>query len=338
VAQRYADLPAGADELTLDPEMLRHIGDGVPDTVGEVASWSLFLQLSGGDEPVAVLNRCFGGLTQQFSRFAHCFDDAAGLGKELRRMLDAARPEGAVFAELKGGYDATNLNLHPIVTDYELVCQGELSFRPADEQIPVDDLYVVDDRAGDRLRLYSRRLGCEVVPVYLGFLAPMMLPEIQQVLLTFGVGGMAEPDLWAGVAAARPTGAPVVVLPRIRHGALVLQRRTWRISREAVPERTDDPAANFLAWARLRDRHGIPRRVFASGKRADAPGRRVKPSFVDFEQHLSVALLGDLAGDTDTVVLTEMLPDRDRLWLCGDSGTHVTELVVQLSATRMAAS
>ena len=165
-----------------------------------------------------MLHRAYAGLTLLFSRFAHCFpgEQGARLIEGLQRTLDEVRPEGAVFAELRGGYDATNLNLHPAVTPYQLVCPGETSSRPAAEQLPLEDLEIVDDVVADRLLLRSRRLRSEVIPVYLGFLLPMALPEVQQILLNFSYTGMANLDLWTGTSAPR-AGEGIARYPRIRY-------------------------------------------------------------------------------------------------------------------------
>lgn len=76
------------------------------------------------------------------------------------------------------------------------------------------------------------RLGVEVIPVYLGFLLPMALPEVQQVLLNFSYTTMVQLDLWEG------TGIPEGdsgVLPRVRLGNVVLQRKTWRFAAGQLP-------------------------------------------------------------------------------------------------------
>src|SRR5205823_1807434 len=80
-----------------------------------------------------------------------------GLTAGLRRYLAGIQPAGSVFAELTGGYDTTNLNLHPQVTPYELVCPGDVSSRPAGEQIPVSDLIIVDDEESGRPALRPAR-------------------------------------------------------------------------------------------------------------------------------------------------------------------------------------
>jgi Lantibiotic dehydratase, N terminus len=314
-------------ELVLDDAFVDTVADLLPAPTGSLQPLSFFLQLARqeGGEPLPVVNRVYSGLTLLFSRFAHLFDD--GLTADLRASLDAVVPDGAVFAELKGGYDTTNLNLHPVVTPYEIVCPGETSRRPAAEQITIDDLVVEHDAAADRLLLRSRRLGVEVIPVYLGFLLPMALPEVQQVLLTFSYTSMAQLDLWAGTAAG---GGEDVVLPRVRLGNVVLQRRTWRIAPASLPERPAGVGDEqwYLEWRRWKREHGLPRHVFAS------LGGEHKPQYVDFDSFLSVQLLDTAARGTEsTVVLTEMLPGPDELWLRDGDRRYVTELTVELDGT-----
>ncbi|MFF0369971.1 lantibiotic dehydratase [Micromonospora sp. NPDC005087] len=351
----YDRLPAGAEELALDDAFMTDVAAMVPQTLGTLDPRSFFLQLAdqGGRHRV-VVNRVYSGMTLLFSRFAHLFaeQDLAGA---LRAELVRLQPPGAVLAELKGGYDATNLNLHPVVTPYELVCPGEISHRPAAEQIDMDDLSVEHDPVADRLLLRSRRLDAEVIPVYLGFLLPMALPEVQQVLLTFAYLGMAQPDLWAGTTVPLP-GRGIAGYPRIVHGDLVLQRRMWKLHPDHLPPRTagQSDAEWFLGWQRWRRDNGLPRRVFATpeGTRLapaagdDAAGPAAqggarpdhKPLYVDFDSHFSLHLLDATARAAGSrLVLTEMLPGRDEQVLRDGTGTYVTELTVELNGVRVGA-
>ncbi|WP_157739812.1 lantibiotic dehydratase [Micromonospora narathiwatensis] len=357
VARRMRDaydrLPAGAEELRLDDAFMSDVAAMVPETLGTLDPRSFFLQLADqGDRHRVVVNRVYSGMTLLFSRFAHLFADQ-DLAGTLRAELARLQPPGAVLAELKGGYDATNLNLHPAVTAYELVCPGEISFRPAGEQIHMDDLSVEHDPVADRLLLRSRRLGAEVIPVYLGFLLPMALPEVQQVLLTFAYLGMAQPDLWAGTSVPLP-GRGMAGYPRIVYGDMVLQRRMWKLHPDHLPpartpEQSD--ADWFLSWQRWRRDNGLPRRVFATpeggritptaGEDAGRPGAQPgprpdhKPLYVDFESHFCLQLLEATGrGGGSRLVLTEMLPDRHEQVLRGPGGTHVTELTVELNGVR----
>ncbi|WP_408668578.1 lantibiotic dehydratase [Jatrophihabitans sp.] len=336
LAQRYTELTsraepaegAGAD-LELGDDFIAAVSQQLPAGLGALQPTSFFLQVAddGANEPLVVVNRVYTGLTLLFSRFAHLF--GAELPAELRGALDAVTPEGAVFAELKGGADATNLNLHPIVTPYEIVSPGEVSFRPAAEQIPVEDLIVEHDPVADRLLLRSRRLGVEVIPAYLGFLLPMALPEVQQVLLNFSYASLASLDLWAGVDL--PTDR-IIELPRIRLGNVVAQRRTWRIPPAELPADVDGRGEHewYLAWRRWQRAAGLPRRVFAS------LGGEHKPLYVDFDSYFSVQLLHTATrGATATAVLTEMLPGPEELWLRNGEDRYVTELTVEFNGMRM---
>ncbi|KUJ37200.1 hypothetical protein ACZ90_69735 [Streptomyces albus subsp. albus] len=354
IARRHAERTGSDQDLVLDEEFLAAVEEELPPP-GGIQPLSFFLQLAddGRSDPTLVVNRVYSGLTLLFSRFAHCFDET--LTESLRGALDAVVPPDAVFAELKGGYDTTNLNLHPAVTRYEIVCPGETSFRPAEEQIPVEDLVIEHDPEADRLRLCSRRLGVEVIPVYLGFLLPMALPEVQQVLLNFSCTSMAPLDLWEGTGllpdntdSADNTdntgdtghtdgveggsdGSGVTFLPRIRVGEVVVQRASWHAPADRlppqVPGRTE--AELFTAWRAWQRAAGLPRHVFAS------LGGEHKPQYVDFDAYLSVQLLETaVRRSASAVVFTEMLPGPGQLWLRDGWHRYVTELTVELDGIR----
>lgn len=338
VGEAQAALPADAAELVLDDSWIAELQPFVPASAGELRSDSFFAQLaSDNGEPLLVLNRTYMGLTTMFSRFAHFLNDDQPLVDTLSATLDALLPADAVFAEIKGGYDTTNLNLHPRVTPYEIVCPGEVTLRPADEQIHLDDLYIVDDLAANRLRLFSRHLGREVVPVYLGFLMPLVLPEIQQVLLNFSPDSMSRLNLWAGVPAPEAVDG-VAFYPRVRYNQLVLHRAAWRLAPDALPQRDPqecDPDY-MLRIERWRRAHHIPERVFATpegegGANVYAP---YKPFYVDFTSYFSVQLLDTtVRGASQRLVLSEMLPGRDELWLRHQGQDYVSEFVLELQQT-----
>ncbi|WP_432837577.1 lantibiotic dehydratase [Dactylosporangium sp. CA-092794] len=350
VNEAYRALPAGAEELVLDDDFVDRVAERVPGTLGPVEAHGFFVQVARRPTPLAVVNRGFTGPALMLSRFEDCLTGAgAGL---LEHALTAAQPDGVVLAELKGGYEASNLNLHPAVTPYELVCPGDISTRPAAQQIPIDDLVLHDDPDQDRLVLRSARLGVEVVPVYLGFLLPLALPEVQQVLLTFSPTGLAAMDLWAGTDVPLP-GEGIVAYPRIRYRDAVLQRRMWKAHPACLPAPAGDAdgSAVVLEWARWRRQHGLPRRVFAT---LDGAGGRVvkaaaetaggpgiganKPLYVDFDSYFSVNLLASVARAAGRrLVFTEMLPDHHEQALTENGSAHVSELILAFNAAHDAA-
>ncbi len=301
---------------------------------------SHFLQwVRRADDPLLVLNNAYGGLGYPFTRFTHCLRDEDGgeVAEALRAHLRANRPEGAVFAEVTAGAATTNLNLHDRLTDYEIVCPGETGTAEPDARLDLDDLYVVHDETDDRLVLRSRRLDREVVPLYLGYLVSVALPEIPRTLLLLSPAFQAQLDPWRGVPEG-PAVDGVTTRPRLRYGALVLQRRSWTAAAGSLPRREagGDEAEWYLAWLRLRARHGLPAQVFARIRQDAAAGApdRDKPQYVDFDSPLSLlALDAALAERPGRVVFEEMLPAGHELAARSGAGDHVSELVVELLPT-----
>ncbi|MFJ4007444.1 lantibiotic dehydratase [Streptomyces sp. NPDC090023] len=341
--ERWAELPDDTDEFVLDDATVDEMADALGTAAPVFRPQSHFLQLARRDDgPLAVLNNSYGGLCFPFTRFTHCFDGSDGLTGALREGLRSVPPPGAVLAEVTAGAATTNLNLHGRLTDYEIVCPGETSTAPEEARLHLDDLYAVHDETEDRLLLRSRRLDREVVPVYLGYLVPMVLPEIPRTLLLFSPTSRSVPDVWRGV----PTGEAedgVTRRPRVRHHALVLQRRSWTAADGHLPLRAPGTADAdwYLGWHRWRVRHGLPARVFATVHEETADGQGAawfggsKPQYVDFESPLSLtALEGLLAGKRARTVFEEMLPAEDELHVTSPRGRHVAELAVELLPAR----
>ncbi|MFC9328562.1 lantibiotic dehydratase [Kitasatospora sp. NPDC057015] len=350
--------PPGAEELELDAAAVRAVAAELAPLPRGFEPYSHFLQLARRDtDPLLVLNNSYGGLCFPFTRFTHCFDQdgdggpdhpdgaagavraaaATGLSGGLRETLRGLLPPGAVFAEVTAGAATTNLNLHARLTDYEIVCPGETSTAPESARISLDDLSVEHDPVADRLLLRSRRLGREVVPLYLGYLVPMVLPEIPRTLLLLSPTSRVTPEVWRGVPAGPATDG-VSHRPRLRHGSLVLHRRSWTAEPGALPE--PRPGAGeperYLDWQRWRRRHALPEQVFARVHARPADGAAggwqgsSKPQYVDFAGPLSLmALDGLLAAGAGRVVFEEMLPGEDALHVRSPQGRHVAELAVE---------
>lgn len=334
------EVSADAEEVTLDEETVDAVAAHLAPVAPAFAPQSHFVQLADrpGD-PVAVLNQSYGGLFFPFSRFTHCFDARAddlepdGLAQQLLRQTGEIEPDGAVLAEITGGAAVTNLNLHARLTRFQIVCPGETSSVPAENQLHLDDLYLRHDEDQDRLVLRSRRLDREVVPVYLGYLVPLALPEIPRTLLLLSPSSLAPVNLWGGVPESEPRDG-VTYRPRVRHRNLVLSRRAWSADGELLPrlspQTTDEDW--FLAWQRWRATHGVPVRTFATVVETAGDGRTRsgKPQYVDFASYLSLyALDGLLQSPGARVVFREMLPDENTLHVRSSRGEHVAELAVE---------
>ncbi|SDO51361.1 lantibiotic dehydratase [Actinacidiphila guanduensis] len=343
--ERWAAHPEGAAEFHVTEQDVAAVRAELAPLGEPFAPHSHFVQLADRPaDPLVVLNNSYGGLCFPFTRFTHCFDadaEAAGhepLTAELRPWLRARQPPGAVFAEVTAGAATTNLNLHGRLTDHEIVCPGETSTAPDGARIDLDDLYAEHDEATDRLVLRSRRLGREVVPLYLGYLVPMVLPEVPRTLLLFSPTSRARPDVWRGVPEG-PERDGVTARPRVRYRSLVLHRRRWTAAPGALPVRAPGTgeAAGYLAWQRWRRTHGLPARVFATVRAEEgtgpgaAFGGGAKPAYVDFDSPLSLAALeGLLAGGPARTVFEEMLPEADELHASSPRGRHVAELALEI--------
>jgi hypothetical protein len=333
--EAWAALPDGATELVLGEEFLAAVAKELAPAAPAFAPAGHFVQLArtpGG--PLAVLNQSFGALSFPFSRFTHCFAES-GLAAELRAENRTRQPDGAVFAEVVGGVLTTNLNLHDRLTDYQLVCPGETGSVPADEQIALADLYLEHDETDDRVVLRSRRLGREVIPVYLGYLLPMVLPAILRILLLFSPSSMATPRPWDGVPAREPVDG-VTSRPRIRFANVVLQRRSWTVEADRLPARQpeDTDAAWFLCWRSWQRAHGLPEQVFArysGGTDPKQPAwRESKPNYVDFGSFHSLVVFDHQARSVGgRIRMEEMLPTEDQLYVTSDQGRHVAEMTVE---------
>jgi len=347
---RYA-AHEGPGDMVLDDDFIDQVAAELPvlgDPLDPRAYFGQVGEIDGRQR--CVLNRTYTGLSLLFSRFHHCFteDGQAPLVDALRDHLESIVPEGAVFAEITGGYDTSNLNLHDAVTPYEIVCPGEVSFRDTEAQLPVEDLSIVRDDPSGRLILRSRRLNAEVIPVYLGFLMPMALPEMQRLLLSFSLSRIASLDLWTGTD--EPLGGGEIGgHPRVRLGDLVLVRQVWKTDPASLPEGLlgADGAERLLGWRRWARKHGLPRYVFVTPDAAggddpegdDTAMRFGKPQFVDFDDHFCLDILDHLAQRANRrLVFTEMLPAPEGLPARNTDGErHVSEITFEFNAPRVTA-
>ncbi|MFI9582712.1 lantibiotic dehydratase [Streptomyces sp. NPDC052236] len=329
-----AAAPDGSGEIVIDDGFLGSVADELDPVAPGFAPMSHHVQLAGGSaEPLVVLNRSYGGLSFPFSRFTHCFD---GIEELLLRSAAGIQPEGAVFAEVTGGPVTSNLNLHGRLTEYEIVCPGETGTLPDEFGLHLDDLYIEHDEAQDRLVLRSVRLGREVIPVYLGYLVPLALPELPRTLLLLSPTSMAPLNVWGGVPESEPVDG-VTGRPRVRHGSVVLSRRSWSAPASVLPLHAPGVPDEdwFLGWHRFRRAHRLPDRVFVTVSDSGARGATgAKPQYLDFDSTLSLGAFEAMLKSSEArAVFREMLPDEDGLHAVSGRGRHVAELAVETAVS-----
>ncbi|MEV0327373.1 lantibiotic dehydratase [Micromonospora echinospora] len=145
----------------------------------------------------------------------------------------------------------------------------------------------------------------------------------------------SPPLYWQGVRTRNPfaafsfpqrvDGVPLPLgdrpyLPRLVRGRVVLQRAMWGLPATEFHGR--DWYAGFTAVQRLRARHRLPRHVYVTFP------QETKPVYCDLDSPLLVRQVSRLARAAagGRVVLSEMLPAPDRLWLTGSRGKVTAEL------------
>jgi hypothetical protein len=315
---------------------------------GSFLSNSFFLQINRyGSDFDLVLNKVYSGLGQMFSRFSSLLSNSsdASLVQSLREMLRSLQPEGALFAEIRGGVN-TNLNLHPALCEYEIAFPGESREVTGQSRITLDDLSIEHNQAQDRLILFSHRLHCEIIPVYHGFLVPGALPTVQQVLLNFSPIYLGNNSL-ASLCGLTSRDTPLV-LPRIALGNLILERKAWcfRPNDLPAPGKEQSDFDYLSAVYRWRLQHGIPDRVFVRVQSAESTSDRSeqtedndlkfsrKPAYLDFSSLFSVQEFQHAItkmSASQVLVVTEMLPCPKDASNCNTPNQFVGELVLDLN-------
>jgi hypothetical protein len=119
-----------------------------------------------------------------------------------------------------------------------------------------------------------------------------------------------------------PSVSTGVHTPRLRVGNAVFQRERWEVRcGDLLPGRYRGTSFELMRdYSRSSRRLGLPRRVFAR-----LP-REVKPVLVDRMNYFLLELLVHLAQPDETLVLTEMLPGPDELWLRDGGESFTSEL------------
>ncbi|MFJ5228281.1 lantibiotic dehydratase [Kitasatospora sp. NPDC088391] len=342
----FAGIEETDGELVLPAGAVRALADRLPDwTAARPLGYSWFVQRDAAGGLLCV-NHVYGGWGRFTSRFldadAHAGAGGSGAvggraGEVARQIRDGLGP-GARAAQLRpvGGFNA---NLHPLLLPEEI---GPDRHRTA---LAEADLDLVHDPASDQLRLRVRSSGEHLDVLYLGFLAPIMLPQRLGPLLNDHPNGVVDLRSWLPRTALPAPGGTVHRTPRLRHRHVVLARRRWHLPPAVLTalrtELADGERASGVpaaAVARWRARLGLPEQVFlhpvpapADHDRAPAEAfaahlRAAKPQPVDLGNPLHLLHLDRwLSRHPHGAVLEEALPA-----IGGDSeATHTVEYVLE---------
>lgn len=296
---------SGADALELDADTVARLATAeplpLPDALAVMAS-----MLEDGIEIHSVLGPSGA---QLLGRFCHG-DPRLRQAVEAHLRAEEACAPGVVFAEVIHLPEGRvgNVLARPVLRDYELVLLGR-SGAPRDHQLSVDELTVRLD--GERIVLYSHRLGAEVRPrMATAHNAEWRGFGVYRFLVALQYDGVAGSLAWDWGALAK---APA--LPRVTAGRLVLARARWRLSAAEVGAVSGATVGD--GWAVLARDRGLPRELLI----ADGDNRL----FVDTASAaLTAAAAKTLRGRTEAVV-EEVLPTGVA---AGPGGRFTQELIV----------
>ncbi len=295
---------SGATALELDADTIGRLATAEPLPLPDALAVTATLL----DEGIEIHHVYGPSGAQLLGRFCH---GDAGLADAVRTHLRAeeAHAPGVVFAEVVHLPEGRigNILARPVLRDHELVLLGR-SGAPPDRQLSVDELTVRLE--GERLVLYSDRLGAEVRPrlttahnTARGFGVYRFLAALQ----SDGVAGSLGWD-WGALS-----GAPT--LPRVTAGRLVLSRARWRLNAaELATLTTGNPVAG---WAALAGSRGLPGEVFIG----DGDNRL----YVDTTSPALTAAAAKVLRGRTTATLEEVLPSRVAT---GPEGHFAHELIV----------
>lgn len=295
----------GASGLELDADTVERLAtrtsSALPDALSVMAS-----KLDHGVEITSALGPSGAQLLGRF-----CHGDSRLHEAVLAHLrAEEAFAPGVVFAEIIHLPEGRvgNVLARPVLRGYELVLLGR-SGAPTERRLGVDELTVRLN--GDRIVLYSRRLGAEVRPrmstahnaAWRGF-------GVYRFLVALQYDGVAGALSWDWGALSR---APW--LPRVTAGPLVLSRARWRLSAAEVAAVSGVDAA--AGWAALIRDRGLPPQLLI----ADGDNRL----HVDTTSSALIATAAKTLRGRSEAVVEETLPTGVAH---GPQGTFTQEIIV----------
>lgn len=333
------------DLAALTPEKPAILPDAL-STLATVAARSS-QAIDAGEYRVRVDHAAGPSGARLLGRFCHGSRELVAAVRDHLRAEEALRPD-RVFAEvvhLPAGR-VGNVLCRPALREYEIAYLGRSGLEP-EKRLEIRDLEV--SVVGDRVVLWSRRLGREVVPRSTTAHAYERGPAVYRFLCA-----LAEQDgdsvawSWGPLAASR-------FLPRVRHGRVVLSRARWLLDNHDLAPlaataavgrrgpRSDAPpdvrpidrdAATFQrregAVAGLRAARGLPRHVLLA--EAD------RELWLDLDEPFGADALVQAGIDAirsrRNIVLIEPAFGLDELCVTGPEGRFSHELHVSFIRAR----
>lgn len=268
------------------------------------------------------------GAGRSFGRFVDVLGEKGTRAlEEWLSREEATQPE-AIFAELS--YQApsgrtSNVAICPLLRKYEIAV-GTTPSAPPERVIRLDDLVV--GVSGDRWYLRSQRFNKRVVVCHLHMLNSALAPNACRFIAEIASDGL--PALsgfdWGSLSAA--PFLPRLTVAHGPRGRLVLTPACWNLQTGTFQPQGEgsEEAGRFAGLQHWRAHWRVPRYAYLT--QAD------QRLLLDLEHPLMAAELFqalDALKEGQWVVLQELLPDFEHLWLTDTQGApYFAEFVVPL--------
>ncbi len=293
---------------------------------------------SSGNEARWVINRVFDRPAWLASRFT--FGDSKEhefLRNELREWVTNVSADGESIDLVVNGY-CNDLQAHSKITHRVLSWGGEQFNLPEDQVLPIGDVYLQHNIKTRELELYDKN-DKKLSLVYLGSTYPAVnwgIPYILSIL--------TQP-----FRLKRPISEPPkenrdydwLYHKRRVYKSVILQRASWWVSSEYLIKNwfSDKGIKQLLNVETSRNSMNLPSTLFVQALIVELSTDQIafdvletkrKPMWVDLTNPFSLSYIKSLAQKNKWLCLTEVLPDKDNIWLKVDGKKHISELQIEL--------
>lgn len=286
-------------------------------------SVSALITLLGPDETgeITILTRSVSASAPKLlGRFAHVHPEINELTQQVVDRENLLYP-GKVQAEIAHLPEGRlgNVSLRPCWRDYEIECMGRSGQENPDQILTLDDLFLMI--RDDRLVMWSRRLGREVLPRLTtahNWMAPSNHAVYRFLCAMEDYGNKARYNWdWGGISTTFP------FLPRVMYRNIILSRAQWNLNH--VDLEPFSRAMDGEAWGTvqaLRARLDLPRFILVVESDQEL--------LVDLNNVICVESMVSLIRNRKMVTLCEAPEAEAPSVVSGPDGEYAHEFLVPL--------
>lgn len=336
------------DTLELDIEWVKQFIKDYPKELISDYNYSFYCQLmTEGDEEQLILNKLGPGLFRHYSRYCNLFlsrDEKHPFVRDIKdnyKYLEEKKGE-VLFTDLNAVL-GLNINMHPPMIEQEITYPGCCPNSDI-SQIKIEELTVYLDETSEKIRMKSAKSKKVIELVPLGFLFPMIAPQLYSFLSFFCQSNGVEYSFWNKYCAEKKKEG-YNCFPRIKLGDVILDRKTWSVPKSYFDFSKSEEKYFFENIDTLR-RAGIDREVFIKISSAmdafkeeyinsdftswieEVKNTKLrKPQYINFKSLFHQQIFKKLVEKTEkNVMFQEVLPNRQHSF---EDSEHLFELLIE---------